>query len=73
MTRKQAQTITPEEGKALQAWAMAAQAWAMAAMEDCVQRGHGCPACHERRVDYLVWHEDGIQLTCQTCEHTYTL
>lgn len=32
-----------------------------------------CPNCHERRMDELVWDEDGIAITCQTCGEVYTL
>ena len=30
-----------------------------------------CPNCHEERVDWLVWDEDGETVTCWRCGATY--
>lgn len=31
-----------------------------------------CRGCGERRMDALVWDEDGEKVTCATCGTTYT-
>jgi len=30
-----------------------------------------CPVCEERRMDWLVWDEDGESVTCATCGNAY--
>ncbi len=39
--------------------------------KDLVEQALGCPRCGERRVDWLVWDDDGEQVTCQTCGQVY--
>jgi transcription elongation factor Elf1 len=38
-----------------------------------VERAFRCPQCGERRVDQLVWIEDGEAVECQRCGTVYTL
>ncbi len=33
--------------------------------------GSECPQCGESRTDYLRWDEEGVQVTCDTCGHSY--
>jgi len=43
---------------------------ALALLEDLV--ADGCPACGERRQDWLVWTPDGEAVRCATCGALYT-
>jgi len=38
---------------------------------DLVSPDEACP-CGERRIDWLVWDDDGINVTCATCGATFT-
>jgi len=38
--------------------------------EEMVRTGE-CPKCGERRMDSLVWDEDGVLVTCQSCGCEY--
>ena len=40
--------------------------------DDLVLPGFGCPACHERRPDFLIIGDDE-RVTCQGCGHVYGL
>jgi len=42
-----------------------------AGKEDEVQEAAACPSCGERRVDKLVWDEDGDSITCSSCGCNY--
>jgi len=42
-----------------------------AQLDDEVVEGSQCPACGERRVDYLVWQKDGKHVKCTTCGKRY--
>jgi hypothetical protein len=37
---------------------------------DLVPPGLGCPVCHERRMDYLLWTDDEW-ITCSNCGITF--
>ncbi len=39
--------------------------------QELVEEVFGCPRCGERRVDWLVWDDDGEQVTCSTCGQVY--
>ena len=43
-----------------------------AQLDDEVIEGSQCPACGERRVDYLVWQKDQKHVKCTTCGKRYT-
>jgi hypothetical protein len=32
---------------------------------------NACPACGERRIDWLAWDNECFQVTCSTCGHKY--
>lgn len=40
-------------------------------LESQVQPEDDCPKCGESRSDFLVWDEDGVEVTCQTCKTKY--
>ena len=46
---------------------------AITEVQDIVGDTDGCPYCQERRVDWLVWLDDGETIECATCGATYTL
>lgn len=39
--------------------------------DDRVDKRFGCPKCGERRMDWLVWHDDKIE--CATCGNIYEI
>lgn len=42
------------------------------ALPDVVSLSDACPECGEAQVDALVWDDDGEEVTCATCQRTYT-
>ena len=38
---------------------------------DEVDEDFSCPECGERRVDWLVWNDEGTAVTCATCNTVY--
>lgn len=42
------------------------------APDEQVQPGNECPKCGEKRMDFLVWDDDGTKVKCSTCSATYT-
>ncbi len=38
---------------------------------ELVQDGCECPACNEKRMDFLIWNENIDSVRCQSCGHEY--